>query len=112
MIGVSVGRNTYKDTGIPITPHFSLEQAAEMEASGLISIQSHGYDVHEHRKLDPPPLRHGILRREDETEEDYLAFLHDDCARMKALLGKTPILTASLTTCQTVFSGKKAFASR
>lgn len=90
VIGVSVGKTTYKDTDRPIIPHFTLEQAEEMEASGLISIQSHGYNIHEQRDLDPEPLRQGILRREGETEEDYLAFLHEDCARMIALLGKTP----------------------
>lgn len=94
VIGVSVGKSTYKDTDKPITPHFSMEQAEEMEASGLISIQSHGYNIHEHRSTDPEPLRRGILRREGESEEDYLAFLHEDCARMKTLLGKTPVALA------------------
>lgn len=36
-----------------MTPHFSLEQAAEMQQSGLISIQSHGYDFHEVAGRDP-----------------------------------------------------------
>lgn len=90
VIGVSVGKDTYKNTGRAITPHFSLEQGREMEASGLISIQSHGYNLHEKSGLDPDPIRKGILRREGESEADYLAFLHGDCANMKALLGKTP----------------------
>ena len=90
VIGVSVGKTTYKDTDIPISPHFSLEQAAEMEASGLICIQSHGYDIHEVENVDPAPIRKGIRRREGESEEAYRAFLHEDCAKMRALLGRTP----------------------
>lgn len=94
VIGVSVGKDTYKDTGHPIYPHFSIEQGEEMEASGLVNIQSHGYNIHEQRNLDPDPLRRGILRREGESEEDYLAFLHEDCTRMKTILGKMPIALA------------------
>ncbi len=94
VIGVSVGKDTYKDTGHPICPHFSMEQGEEMEASGLVNIQSHGYNIHEQRNLDPDPLRRGLLRREGESEEDYLAFLHEDCTRMKTILGKTPVALA------------------
>ena len=46
-IGISVGKDTYKDTEIPITPHFTWEQAVEMANSGLISLQSHTYDLHQ-----------------------------------------------------------------
>ena len=47
VIGVSVGKNTYKDTGLPMTPHFTWEQAREMADSGLVSLQSHTYDMHQ-----------------------------------------------------------------
>ena len=40
-IGVSLGKDTYKDTEHEMNPHFSGEEAAEMVASGLISVQSH-----------------------------------------------------------------------
>ena len=46
-IGVSVGKDTYKDTGISIIPHFNWQQAQEMASSGLVSIQSHSYDMHQ-----------------------------------------------------------------
>ena len=39
---------------------------------------------------DPDPIRQGILRREDETEEAYAAFLREDCRRQNELL--RPIL--------------------
>ena len=86
VIGVSVGKDTYKDTGEAMTPHFSLEQAAEMQQSGLISIQSHGYDFHEVAGRDPEPIRQGVLQKADETEEEYIAFLREDYETSNALL--------------------------
>lgn len=47
IVGSSVGCNgTYKDTEYKSMPHFTYEQAQEMIDSGLISIQSHTYDMH------------------------------------------------------------------
>lgn len=90
VIGVSMGKDTYKDTGQAMIPHFTQEQAAEMEASGFVTIESHGYDIHEVQGRDPEPIRVGILPREDESEWDYAAFLQEDCQAMTDLLGKTP----------------------
>ena len=86
VIGVSVGKDTYKDTGEAMTPHFSLEQAAEMQQSGLISIQSHGYNFHEVAGRDPEPIRQGVLQKADETEEEYIAFLREDYEALNKLL--------------------------
>ncbi len=98
VIGVSVGKNTYKETGQAMIPHFSWEQAAEMEASGVITIESHGYDLHEVAGLDEEPIRLGILRKEDESLEDYRTFLNEDCDVMQALfqehLGKSVSVTS------------------
>lgn len=90
VIGCSVGKDTYKDTGVAMRPHFSLEQAREMMDTGLITIGSHSYDFHEVEGRDPDPIRQCILRREDETEEAYAAFLREDCRRQNELL--RPIL--------------------
>ncbi len=85
-IGCSVGKTTYKDTGVDMTPHFSLEQAREMMDTGLITIGSHGYDIHEVEGRDPDPIRQGILRRADETEAEYAAFLREDCRKFNELM--------------------------
>lgn len=77
-IGVSVGKDTYKDTGTAITPHFSYEEAREMVASGTISIQSHTYDMHQSAQLDEAPARTSAVPLEGESEEAYMeAFLSD-----------------------------------
>lgn len=84
VIGASVGKDTYKDTDYQMTPHFSYEQGAEMEASGLISIQSHTYDMHQwapFEESDTP--RENILPLEGESEADYIAALTADYLQSK-----------------------------
>ena len=46
IIGWSVGKDTQVIGNNPIIKHFSWEEAREMEESGLISIESHSYDLH------------------------------------------------------------------
>ena len=76
-IGVSVGKDTYKDTGTPIFPHFSYAQAAEMVESGLVEVYSHSFDMHQSQTLDENP-RSGVLQRENETEHEYIGAFRDD----------------------------------
>lgn len=52
MIGVSIGRTTYKDTDIPITPHFSLEDARPWVARGVLTVTTHSYDMHQVTAVD------------------------------------------------------------
>ena len=86
-IGVSMGKDTYKDTGVSMNPHFSVQEAKEMEASGIITVGSHGYNIHEVEGRDQEPLRKGVLQKESESEEAYLAFLQADKEAMEELLG-------------------------
>ncbi len=85
IIGATVGSSEYKDTGKAMTPHFDFDTAREIEASGLVTIESHGYDIHEVEGLDPDPIRRGILRRDDESEDEYLAFLESDFDRVESI---------------------------
>lgn len=78
VIGCSVGKDTYKDTGIPIIPHFSYAQAREMITSGVMSIQSHTYDLHQYRPLESDGGREGVLPRAGETAEAYHKILSYD----------------------------------
>jgi peptidoglycan/xylan/chitin deacetylase (PgdA/CDA1 family) len=84
-IGHSAGRGTYKDTGIPIRPRFSWEQARAMEASGLVEVQSHSYDMHQSEDIegDSPAFRPDMLRRPWETEDEYIAALTADWQQMR-----------------------------
>lgn len=90
VIGVSVGKDTYKDTGLPMTPHFTWEQAREMADSGLVSLQSHTYDMHQWCAFETVDggkcLRPNILRQPWETEEEYAQALLADLERSRSQL--------------------------
>lgn len=86
VIGCSVGKDTYKDTGVPIYPHFSLEEAQSWVDAGVIEILSHSYDMHQVAELDGEPCRHSVLRLEGEAEGDYVAALRADFIRSKEQL--------------------------
>ncbi len=85
-IGVSMGRDTYKDTGYPIHPHFSADQAREMVASGVMDIQSHTYDMHQSAAYETGPARTSASMLPGETEEDFMAALTIDLAMSRAAL--------------------------
>ena len=80
-IGISAGRDTYRNSDQPIHPHFSYEQAREMIASGLISVQSHSYDLHAFADYEPGEMRHGVLPLPGESEHDYMTVLREDFTR-------------------------------
>jgi len=85
-IGSSLGAATYKDTDNPIYPHFSLAQAAEMVNSGVISVQSHTWDMHQSEKYEMGRARTNILRWEDESVESYTQVLTSDCQKIREVL--------------------------
>ena len=86
-IGVSVGKDTYKDTGLAMVPHFSWEEAKEMAESGLVSIQSHTYDMHQWEAFETAGggqcLRPNILRQPWETLGEYMQALREDVERSR-----------------------------
>ncbi len=86
VIGSSVGKSTYKDTGISILPHFSLESAKPYVERGILDIQTHSYDLHQVPSLDGEDCRPGVLRMEGEDEFAYVDMLTADFQRAKAQL--------------------------
>ena len=83
VIGCSVGKDVYKDTDHPMTPHFPLEAAEGYVRSGVIDIQSHSYDMHQVRELDGEDCRQGVLRMEGESESAYVEALTEDYLKSK-----------------------------
>ncbi len=82
----SVGKETYKNTSYGITPHFDYEQAKEMTDSGLISIQSHTYDMHQSTKFEAGPVRETVLRLKNESLIDYITRFRGDVLTAKTIL--------------------------
>ena len=56
-----------------------------MTQSGLISIQSHSYDMHHAFQFDDP-FRQGTLMMDGESEQEYLDLFRQDNAMMEDLL--------------------------
>ena len=90
MIGVSIGRTTYKDTGIPITPHFSLEDARPWIERGVLTVTTHSYDMHQVAAVDGAGCRRGVLQMHGEAEPDYIAALTQDYTRAQEQLAGLP----------------------
>lgn len=87
VIGNSVGRSKYKETQYDMNPHFDYNQAKEMTESGLISIQSHTYDMHQwpqfERTKNP---RECVLRFPGEGLLDYIRSFESDFLKSKTLI--------------------------
>lgn len=87
VIGSSVGKELYKDTSYRMNPHFDYDQAQEMIDSGLVSIQSHTYDMHQWPEFEKETKpRENIMRFAGEKLRDYLIALDSDINMAKSLL--------------------------
>lgn len=93
VIGVSVGKDTYKDTNTPITPHFDWTEFAM--AQDVFTIQSHSYDMHRVASLDLEHYRNGVSMLPDEDEDTYIAMFEADiktsCQEIGEGTGKYPV---------------------
>ncbi|PWM15296.1 MAG: hypothetical protein DBX57_02990 [Clostridia bacterium] len=87
-IGVSVGKDTYKDTDHAMTPHFGADEAREMVDSGLISVQSHTFDMHQWPPFEDgnAQVRETLLPFDGEADADYEAAVEADFAESRKLL--------------------------
>lgn len=90
VIGVSIGHTTYKDTDIPIMPHFSLEDARPWIKRGVLTVTTHSYDMHQIAAVDGNDCRRGVLQMPGEAEPDYIAALTQDYTRAQEQLAGLP----------------------
>jgi len=80
VIGSAVGTSYYGDTGHATIPKFCYDQALRM--AGVMSIQSHSYDMHQWAPFEEGRARENILMWEGESEAEYIEILRDDHTRM------------------------------
>lgn len=97
VIGVLYGQTLYKDTQYPIyPPHFGDAEASIMAQSGVLSIQSHSYDMHQIESYETAPFRVGAMRMDNESEEEYInAFKADferSAAQIENITGERPFV--------------------
>ena len=81
VVGVTVGAETYKDTGAEIFPHFTWEEA--LEYADVIDLQSHSYDLHRVEALDGENFRFGAIPQEGESEASYIQLFREDFLQSK-----------------------------
>lgn len=92
-IGISVGKNHYKDTELEMMRHYSIEDMQEMQASELVEFGSHSYDMHQNVGLehilgnDRPRVT--IVKLDTETEEEYVELFRKDIAQNQAVYQDT-----------------------
>lgn len=82
-IGSSMGKSTYKDSGEPIIPHFSAQEALEMSKKGTFCIQSHTWDMHQSEKFESGAARTCIRPLAGETDNAFAAALKADCEKQR-----------------------------
>lgn len=85
MIGWSVGLDYDPINQREIFEHFTWEQALEMQASGLVELQSHSYDLHDLQTDENARL--GVLQKSGENSYDYInLFISDHEAMHEAMI--------------------------
>lgn len=89
VIGCSVGKDTYKDTGVTMRPHFSAEEAKPWMDSGVIEIVSHSYDMHQTAERDGAACRRGMYPLPGEDEGTYALALTEDLTKSADQLEQT-----------------------
>lgn len=88
LIGATAGNTThYKNTPFPITPHFSYAQGREMVESGVVSLQSHTYDMHQWAPYEKTPLvRDSVYPLPGESRDAYRSAFSQDCEKSIAAI--------------------------
>ena len=76
----------YKDTTFELTPHFGKSEIDEMLSSGLVSVESHTYDMHQWAPFETGDgIRPNILPLDGESEQEYIDALSDDVRKQAEL---------------------------
>ena len=85
VIGSSVGRDTYNGTDIPILPHFSKEDFKTFRDSGLVTVASHTYNMHQTPKYEDDIVRRYAVPLPGESERHFRAVFDADYLAMKRM---------------------------
>lgn len=85
VVGCSIGKDVYKETGEPMTPHFSIEEAEPWIQKGIIHLVSHSYDLHQVPERDGDFCRDGAHPFPGENDWQFRAALREDFERLRAV---------------------------
>jgi len=93
-VGETYGKDVYPDTDKKIYPHFGEKERNEMEKSGVIDVQSHGYAMHQNPDYKEGVAYENMLKLPDESDEEYVLRLKNDWEKWSKLMKKSPIAVA------------------
>lgn len=82
VIGWSVGKTEYKDTGKPMIPHFDWDSARKLIDSGLVTIGMHTYDMHQTRDYESGTARESAVKLSGESDENFVTALTEDYMKL------------------------------
>lgn len=96
IIGVFHGKSLYRDNPYwKIIPHFGDAEALEMVESGVMSIQSHSYNMHQYEPYEDD-FRDGVLWKRGESRQSYIEAFTTDfemaAAQIEAAVGLCPFV--------------------
>lgn len=86
LIGSCVGKDTYKDTGVPMLPYLTWDEAKEMYDSGLVGFGSHTYDMHQYAPFESGTARESVQPLPGESEVDFVEAIRADHNKLSALI--------------------------
>ncbi len=88
-VGSTYGLDTYKgNTDIKIYPHFGEKERLEMEASGVIEVESHTYDLHQNAAYESGEAYENALKLSGESDEKYAERVKADYLKWEETVGK------------------------
>lgn len=78
VVGCTIGKSVYKNTGKAISPHFTMNQAEPWIDRGILHLNCHSFDLHQVPDLDGKDCRRGVLPKAGESWTDYEKMLRQD----------------------------------
>lgn len=89
-VGETFGTDTYPGTDKKIYPHFGAKEMAELEKSGVIDVQSHSFGMHQNAELEKGEAYENMLKKETETDDQYVLRMREDWKKWEKVTGETP----------------------
>ncbi len=87
-VGETYGKTKYPGTDARIFPHFGDKERLDM--AGVIEVQSHSYAMHQNSSLVDGEAYENMLKKEDESDVDYVSRLKRDWDKWAELMGYAP----------------------
>lgn len=89
-VGETFGSDTYPGTDVKIYPHFGMDEKKELDRSGVIDTESHSFGLHQNASYEEGEAYPDMLKKESETDEEYVLRIKEDWKKWEEVMGETP----------------------